>query len=259
MKTIILIMGLPGSGKTTLAKELVKALKADWLNADKVRKKFNDWDFSETGIVRQVKRMRELANRSKKKYVVADFVSPLNKQIKIFKPNYIIWMDTIKKSRYSYMNKIFQKPKKWHLKVTSKDCHLWKIPIIDKFKKYKWSNKTETAQMLGRFQPFHEGHKNLFFEILKRKSQILIMVKDVYKIGDNPFNFLQIKKKIMNDLLPFKNRFKVILAPNISNIYYGREVGYKIEKINLSRDIQKISGTKIRRTLRAERRLKSYK
>ena len=133
MKTIILIMGLPGSGKTTLAKELVKALKADWLNADKVRKKFNDWDFSETGIFRQVKRMRELANRSKKKYVVADFVSPLNKQIKIFKPNYIIWMDTIKKSRYPRMNRIFKKPKKYDLRVTSKDNKLWSKIFLEKF------------------------------------------------------------------------------------------------------------------------------
>ena len=80
-------MGLPGSGKTTLAKKIVKLLKADWLNADKIRGKYNDWDFSKTGIIRQVKRMKILAKKSKKKYVVADFVCPMQEQIKIFKPD----------------------------------------------------------------------------------------------------------------------------------------------------------------------------
>ena len=63
----ILIMGLPGSGKTTLAKKVIRLLKADWLNADKIRGKYNDWDFSREGIIRQVKRMRDLAKKIKKK------------------------------------------------------------------------------------------------------------------------------------------------------------------------------------------------
>ena len=104
-------MGLPGSGKTTLAKKIAKLLKADWLNADKIRGKYNDWDFSKTGIVTQVKRMKILAKKSKKKYVVADFVCPMQEQIKIFKPDYIFWMDTIKKSRCKSMIKIFRTPK----------------------------------------------------------------------------------------------------------------------------------------------------
>ena len=71
----ILIMGLPGSGKTTLARKLSKMLNADWLNADQIRGKYQDWDFSKSGIIRQVKRMKFLADSSKKKYVIADFVS----------------------------------------------------------------------------------------------------------------------------------------------------------------------------------------
>ena len=65
-KKKILIMGLPGSGKTHLAKKISNILKADWLNADKIRGKYNDWDFSEQGIIRQVKRMKKLADQSKK-------------------------------------------------------------------------------------------------------------------------------------------------------------------------------------------------
>jgi len=117
----ILIMGLPGSGKTYLAKRVVKLLKADWLNADKVRGKYNDWDFSENGILRQVKRMRELADRSKKKYIIADFICPMHQQIKVFQPKYIFWMNTIKKSRYPRINRIFKKPKKYDLKFEEKN------------------------------------------------------------------------------------------------------------------------------------------
>ena len=73
----ILIMGLPGSGKTTLATALKAKLTADHFNADEVRAKFNDWDFSEAGRIRQSKRMRELADASTAEYVIADFVAPL--------------------------------------------------------------------------------------------------------------------------------------------------------------------------------------
>ena len=81
----ILIIGLPGSGKTTLARELKKRLNANWLNADKVRKKFNDWDFSRKGVLRQAKRMKSLAKKSKKNFVIADFICPYEKGRKIFK------------------------------------------------------------------------------------------------------------------------------------------------------------------------------
>ena len=99
-KKIILIIGLAGSGKSTLAKSLSKKLNATWLNADKVRSRFNDWDFSKKGILRQSRRMYELANSINEKYVVADFVCPYKDGRKIFKYDYLIWMDTIKKSRF---------------------------------------------------------------------------------------------------------------------------------------------------------------
>lgn len=249
-------MGLPGSGKTTLAKKVAFELKAEWLNADKIRGIHNDWDFSKKGIIRQVYRMKTLADKSKSKIVVADFVCPLKKQIEIFKPHYLVWMDTIKKGRFPSMNKLFKNPTKFDLRVTSKDANLWKIAIVDKFKKYRWDNRSETGQMLGRFQPFHEGHKQIFYEILKKKGQIYVMVKDVYKVGDNPFKFNEIKKSFTEQLKPFKSRYKILKVPNISNIYYGRTVGYKFSKINLDKKITEISGTKIRKNLRKKGILK---
>lgn len=255
-KNIILIMGLPGSGKTTLAEKVSKYLNAQWLNADKIRGKYNDWDFSREGILRQVKRMKTLANKSKKKYVVADFICPLNEQIKIFKPNLVIWMDTIKKGRFKNMNKIFKKPKKYNLRLTEKNLNINFLKAKNLILGTKWNNKKSTVQMLGRFQPWHEGHTKVFENSILRADQVLIMVKDVKGIGDNPYSFSQIKSRIQKTLKDFNNMFKICLVPNISEICYGRKVGYKISKINVPKNIQSISATKIRKKYRREGLLK---
>ena len=122
---------------------------------------------------------------------------------------------------------------------------------------HQWDNKKPTAQMLGRWQPFHDGHYALFEEIIKKTGQVCIQVRDVQGVDDNPFNFEEVKSKITERLDPkFKNRFKVVLVPNITNICYGRGVGYKIEEIELSKEIQEISATKIRAKMREEGKLK---
>ena len=122
---------------------------------------------------------------------------------------------------------------------------------------YKWDNKKPTAQMLGRWQPFHDGHYALFEEIIKKTGQVCIQIRDVQGVDDNPFDFETVKKKIEERLNPkYGGRFKIMLVPNITNIFYGRGVGYKIEEIVLDDETQKISATKIRAKMREDGELK---
>lgn len=129
----ILIMGLPGSGKTTLASELSALLFPNclWLNADEIRKEYNDWDFSEQGRIRQSERMRKLANESKDDYVIADFVCPLPVMRDIYNADITIWMDTIQKSEYEDTNSIFKQPTKYDFRVKEKNFEKWSEIIFD--------------------------------------------------------------------------------------------------------------------------------
>ena len=133
---IILIMGLPGSGKTTLANELAPLLKAKRLNADEVRKEANDWDFSEEGRKRQARRMADLAIKLKEdgNNVVADFICPTHESRRLFPADYIIWVDTIKKGRFDDTNKMFVKPDRYDFHVTTQDAKKWAPKIFKEIK-----------------------------------------------------------------------------------------------------------------------------
>ena len=120
---------------------------------------------------------------------------------------------------------------------------------------YEWDNKKPTAQMLGRWQPFHDGHYTLFKEIIKKTGQVCIQIRDVQGVDDNPFDFETVKENILEALKNYKNRIQVTLVPNITNICYGRGVGYKIEEIVLDEETQKISATKIREQMRKDGKL----
>ena len=130
---IILIMGLPGAGKTTLADELAPLIKAKRLNADEVRKAANDWDFSEEGRRRQAKRMADFALKLKDEgnYVVADFVCPTPAARKLFPADFIVWVDTIKEGRFEDTNKMFVNPEKYDFHVTTQDAKHWAPKIYE--------------------------------------------------------------------------------------------------------------------------------
>lgn len=128
-------MGLPGSGKTFLSKELKKQLetlgkKVQWFNADIIREKFDDWDFSEEGRIRQSIRMKVLADESDADFVIADFVAPLVQMRTNFDADWVIWVDTIKEGRFEDTNKAFVPPETYDFHVTEKDCKKWAKSII---------------------------------------------------------------------------------------------------------------------------------
>jgi adenylylsulfate kinase len=133
----ILIMGLPGAGKTFLARALKKYIESysapmegcfydvAWFNADEIRKKFNDWDFSHDGRIRQSIRMAKLAMYEPADFVIADFVSPLVEMRKNFNADWTIWVDTIHEGRFADTNKAFIPPEKYDFRVTEQDAEKW--------------------------------------------------------------------------------------------------------------------------------------
>jgi len=133
----ILVCGLPGSGKTTFARELLSQLGKDtcWFNADDIRKMYDDWDFSYYGRIRQALRMRKLADESKFDCVICDFVAPTEEIRKIFDADYTVWMDTETKSDYEDTDKIFERPTKWDYIVIVKDVNDTVSPCAEQIQK----------------------------------------------------------------------------------------------------------------------------
>jgi hypothetical protein len=271
----ILIMGLPGSGKTYLAECLKKYLETyskpiiehsitpftdskitvGWLNADDVRKKYNDWDFSTEGRIRQSHRMRELADNMTNDFVICDFVAPLVEMRNNFKADWTIWVDTIKEGRYDDTNKAFIPPEQYDFRITEQDADKWaefigehilsnrRRPIFD------WQK--ETVQMLGRWQPWHNGHRALFERAVSKTGQVVIQIRDCQGWqGSNPFEIEKIKNFIKHDLdMVYQGQYEIQVVPNIVNITYGRNVGYKIEQETFDEAIHNISATSIRKSL----------
>lgn len=133
----ILIMGLPGSGKTTLAKPFAELIGGVWINADQIRERYNDWDFSIDGRIRQAQRMRHLADGIELagKIAVADFVCPTEKARQEFGADYTVWMDTISEGRFADTNILFEPPLNvdYHVKDWFKDTHAELMKVVTNY------------------------------------------------------------------------------------------------------------------------------
>ena len=263
MKFKILIMGLPGAGKTTLAQELKNRMEkefhtVDWFNADIIRQQYNDWDFSESGRIRQSIRMRELADRSTMDFVIADFVAPLVEMRNNFKADWVVWVDTIDRGRYEDTNKAFIEPALYDFRIPEQNAIKWAAFIWDHIKVnrrrpiFDW--RKETVQMLGRWQPWHDGHRELFKRLLERTGQVIIQVRDVQGWqGSNPFEIEQVKRFIRRDLDPlYQGQYEIQVVPNIVHIGWGRGVGYTSGEETFDESVTTISATKIRKEMGIE-------
>ena len=282
----ILIMGLPGAGKTYLAQALKQYIETngdlmkinpqrvltyegipgpdffkvgvDWFNADDIRKKYNDWDFSDAGRIRQSLRMFQFAIECSGEYVICDFVAPLVEMRNNFKADWTIWVDTIDKGRYEDTNRAFVPPNVYDFRITEQNAEKWAefigSHILENRRRPVFDWQKETVQMLGRWQPWHEGHRALFERAIAKTGQVVIQIRDCQGWqGSNPFEIEKVKSFIRRDLdTLYQGQYEIQVVPNIVNITYGRDVGYRIEQETFDASITDISATKIRRSLGLE-------
>jgi adenylylsulfate kinase len=275
----ILIMGLPGSGKTTMAAALKRYLeengtlgtfsaeqlpltgfnaKVTWFNADDVRRKYNDWDFSNDGRIRQSIRMFQFSLEAGGEYVICDFVAPLVEMRNNFKADWTIWIDTIAAGRYEDTNRAFVEPEQYDFRITEQNAEKWAEfigqHIIENRRRPVFNWQAPTVQMLGRWQPWHAGHRALFERAIAKTGQVVIQIRDCQGWqGSNPFEIEKVKSFIKRDLDPiYQGQYEIQVVPNIVNITYGRDVGYKIEQEVFDDATHSISATKIRRELGLE-------
>lgn len=243
---IILIIGLPGAGKTVLATLLAEKTNSIHINADVVRADLSsDLGFSIEDRIEQARRIGAVARllSSQGRDVVIDFVCPTKATRESFGiADKIIWVDRLDESRYQDTNAMWEDPINYDLRIKPNLTLDQEVDfVIDRFKLVDWTKPT--TLLLGRYQPWHDGHSALKLEAHKRTDQVLVGVRSTHNTSEkDPFSYSQVK-----DFIELKeNNSFVLQFPNITNIIYGRDVGYKIEKVDLSPETESISATDIR-------------
>jgi hypothetical protein len=175
-----------------------------------------------------------------------------------FKADWTIWMDTIDAGRYEDTNKMFTPPDVYDFRITEQAADKWaefiSTHILENRRRPVFDWQRETVQMLGRWQPWHAGHRALFERAIAKTGQVCIMIRDCQGWqGSNPFEIGQVKDRIRRDLDPlYQGQYDIQVVPNIVNITYGRDVGYRIEQESFDDATHAISATKIRRDMGLE-------
>lgn len=246
---IIQIIGLPGSGKTTLATELAERINAVHLNADYVRSTINsDLGFTPENRVEHSRRMGEMARllSGQGLDVVVDFICPTQTTREAFgKADILVWMDTIQEGRFEDTNKLWEIPEDVDYHFVTYGSVEQVDHIIASSKLYDW--KKPTTLLLGRYQPWHEGHEALKEKAYERTDQVLIAVRDTHGTSEkDPLTFREVSRHIVQGTA---RPALVMKVPNITNIVYGRDVGYKIEQVDLGAELHSISATQKRKEM----------
>ncbi len=256
MQKKILIMGLPGAGKTTLSKVLASKLNAVHFNADAVRAHINkDLGFSETDRIEHARRMGWLCDRVVDVgcFAIADFICPTTATRDAFLAEgnaFVIFVDRIRAGAFADTNRMFVPPDRCDLRVTAEGAPEYWAEEAMKLLRPVFDIRKPTALFVGRYQPFHAGHRALVVEGINRVGQACIAVRNTHGIDiNNPFDFEYVRARIEHSLREFEGRFIVVSLPNITNIFYGRDVGYSIEQIELDPVTEGVSATEARRRI----------
>jgi cytidyltransferase-like protein len=250
MQRKILVMGLPGAGKTSLATALAPLLNAVIFNADAVRANLSrDLGFSHEDRIEHARRMGWMCDRVVEAggTVIADFICPTPETRAAFGEGFVIWVDRIEAGRFEDTNRLFVAPDRIDLRVTAEGTpQYWAEQALIQLRP-AFDPQKQTALFIGRYQPFHPGHQRLIEEGLRRVGQVCVAVRDTHGIDEkNPLPFFAVKQRIEAALSAYSGRFVVIAMPNITNVFYGRDVGYSVERIVLDEATEEISATKIR-------------
>ena len=243
-------MGLPGAGKTTFANALAPLLNAVVFNADAVRANLSrDLGFSHEDRVEQARRMGWMCDRVVEAggTVIADFICPTADTRAAFGEAFTIWLDRIDMGRFEDTNRMFVAPERFDLRVEAEGTpQYWAERALAQLRP-AFDPQKPTALFLGRYQPFHRGHQSLIEEGLRRVGQVCIAVRDTHGIdAKNPLPFFAVKQRVEAALSAHAGRFVVVPLPNITNVYYGRDVGHTVERIMLDETTEAISATKMR-------------
>src|SRR5580704_14085596 len=250
MQRKILIMGLPGAGKTTLCNALSPLLNAVDFNADAVRANLSrDLGFGPADRVEHARCMGWMCDRVVETggTAIADFICPTQEARAAFGPAFSVWIDRIASGRFEDTNKLFVPPERFDVQVKAGGTpQYWSEQALALLRP-PFDPQKPTALFIGRYQPFHDGHQRLIEEGLRRVGQVCIAVRDTHGIdAKNPLPYFAIKQRIEVALSIHAGRFVVVPLPNISDVFYGRDVGYNVERIELDEATEAISATKIR-------------
>jgi adenylate kinase family enzyme len=245
---IIQIIGQAGTGKTALATALADRINAIHINADEVRAGLNkDLGFTLEDRIENARRLGELARLLKNQIVIVDFICPTKETREAFgKPDILIWVNRLQEGRFKDTNKIWEDPIEYDLLINLGQTVDMEVNwVIQQFDLPDW--KAPTTLMLGRYQPWHEGHQALKEKADERTGQTVIAVRHTQGTSEkDPLSYQEVVEFISSNGIPRPFTIKV---PNITNIVYGRDVGYKIEQVDLSAEIHAISATQKRKEL----------
>jgi adenylylsulfate kinase len=226
-------------------------------NADAVRATLSPHlGFSHEDRMEHARRMGWLCDRVVEtgNTAIADFVCPTEETRACFGDAFTIWVDRISEGRYEDTNRMFVAPARFDLRVEAHGTPQFWAERALALLRPPFDPQKPTALFIGRYQPFHAGHRRLIEEGLRRVGQVCIGVRNTHRIDeDNPLTFYDVKQRIDAALSAWAGKFMVMPMPNVTNVFYGRNVGYTVERIVLDDRTEAISATELRRCWRSVR------